>query len=110
MSFDLKDAGAIYQRLVNKMFKELIGKIMEIYIDDMLVKSFKASNYVAYLEEAFNILRKHQMMLNHSKCIFAVSLRKFLGFLVTKREIEANPDQTQGLMSMSSPRNMHEVQ
>ena len=66
---------------------------MEVYIDDMLVKSLKAADYIAHLEEAFNVLRKHQMMLNPSQCILGVSSSKFLKFLVTKWGIEANPDQ-----------------
>ena len=58
MPFGLKNAGATYQRLVNKMFREYIGKTMEVYIDDMLVKSLKAADHIAYLEEAFGVLRK----------------------------------------------------
>ena len=110
MPFGLKNAGATYQRLVNKMFKEQIGKTMEVYIDDMLVKSFRSSDHIAHLEEAFNILRRHRMMLNPSKCIFGVSSGKFLGFLVTKYGIEVNPDQIQALTTMNSPRNIREVQ
>ncbi|GFS38889.1 hypothetical protein Acr_00g0059990 [Actinidia rufa] len=111
MPFGLKNAGATYQRLVNKMFKEQIGKTMEVYIDDMLVKSLRSSDHIAHLEEAFSILRRHRMMLNPSKCIFGVSsVRKFLGFLVTKRGIEVNPDQIQALITMSSPRSIREVQ
>ena len=92
------------------MFKELIEKIMEVYIDDMLVKSIKVADHIAHLEKAFNILRKHRMMLNPFKCIFGVSSEKFLEFLVTKRGIEANSDQIQALLKMNSPRNIHEVQ
>ncbi|GFY91031.1 hypothetical protein Acr_07g0012270 [Actinidia rufa] len=110
MPFGLKNAGVTYQRLVNKMFKEQIGKTMEVYIDDMLVKSLRSSDHIAHLEEAFSILRRHRMMLNPSKCIFGVSSRKFLGFLVTKRGIDVNPDQIQALVAMSSPRNIREVQ
>ena len=66
------------------MFKELIEKIIEIYIDDMLVKTFKADDHVAHLEVTFRILRKHRMMPNPSKCIFDISSGKFLSFLVTK--------------------------
>ena len=84
MPFRLKNMRATYQRLVNKIFRELIGKTMEVYIDDMLVKSLKAADHITHLEEAFGILRKHQMMLNPSTCIFGVSSSKFLGFLVTK--------------------------
>ncbi|GFY89059.1 hypothetical protein Acr_06g0009990 [Actinidia rufa] len=88
MPFELKNAGATYQRLVNKMFKKQIGKTMEVYIDDMLVKSLRSSDHIAHLKEAFSIMRRHRMMLNPSKCIFGVSSGKFLGFLVTKRGIE----------------------
>ena len=80
MPFGLKNVGATYQRLMNKMFRELIGKTMEVYIDDMLVKSLKAADHIAHLEEAFDVLRKHRMMLNPSKYIFLVSSGKFLGF------------------------------
>ena len=66
------------------MFKEMIEKIMEVYIDNMLVKSLKAAYHIAQLEEMLGILRKHRMMLNHSKCIFGVSSKKFLDFLMTK--------------------------
>ncbi|GFY87150.1 hypothetical protein Acr_05g0007890 [Actinidia rufa] len=69
-----------------------------------------AQNHIAHLEEAFDILRRHRMMLNPSKCIFGVSSGKFLGFLVTKRGIEVNPDQIQALVAMQSPRNIREVQ
>ena len=69
---------------MNKIFRELIGKTIEVYIDDMLVKSLKAANHIAHLKEAFNVLQKHQMILNPSTCILGVSSGKFLGFLVTK--------------------------
>ncbi|GFS37719.1 hypothetical protein Acr_00g0053630 [Actinidia rufa] len=109
MPFGLKNTRATYQRLVNRMFRELIGKTMEVYINDMLVKSLKTTDHIAHLEEAFGMLRKHRMVLNPSKCIFGVFLGKFLGFLVTKRGIEANPNQIQALLAMSSPRNIHEI-
>ena len=80
MPFGLKNARTTYQRLVNKMFKEMIGKTMEVYIDVILVKSLKAADHITHLEETFGILRKHCMMLNPSKCIFGVSSGKFLGF------------------------------
>ena len=83
---------------------------MEVYIDDMLIKSVKAVDHITHLEEVFGVLWKHRMMLNPSKCIFGASSSKFLEFLVTKRGIEVNPDQIQALLAMSSPRNIHEVQ
>ena len=88
----------------------MIEKTMEVCIVDMLVKSLKATDHIAHLKEVFGILRKHQMILNPSKCILGVCSGKFLGFLVTKRGIKANPDQIQALLAMSSPKNIHEVQ
>ena len=76
MAFGLKNAGATYQRLVNKIFKHLIGKTMEVYVDDMLVKSLKKADHIKHLQEAFEVLRHHKMMLNPSKCAFGVGSRK----------------------------------
>ena len=64
MAFGLKNAGATFQRLVNKIFKHLIGKIKEIYVDDMLVKSLDKADHLQHLKEAFEVLRTHKMMLN----------------------------------------------
>ena len=66
--------------------------MMEVYIDDMLVKSLKVVDHIAYLAEAFGILRRHRMILNPSKCTFGVFLGKFFGFLVTKHGIKENLD------------------
>ena len=82
MPFGLKNAGATYQRLVNKMFEEQIGKSMEVYIDDMLVKSLRAEDHLAHLQKTFEILRKYNMKLNPEKCAFGVGWGKFLGFMV----------------------------
>ena len=91
MSFGLTNAGATYQRLVTKMFKPLLGKTMEVYIDDMLVKSKQRSGHVTHLQEAFDLLKTYDMKLNPLKCAFGVSVGLFLGFMVTQRGIEANP-------------------
>ncbi|CAL2245953.1 unnamed protein product [Prunus armeniaca] len=84
MPFGLKNAGATYQRLVNKIFKEQIGKTMEVYMDDMLVKAPKRADHLKNLVEAFSLLRQYHMKLNPSKCTFGVSSGRFLGYLVTK--------------------------
>lgn len=76
----------------------------------ILVKSPREDNHVWHLEECFAILNKYQMKLNPTKCSFGVSARKFLGYLVTQRGIEANPDQLYALRDMPSPRNRREVQ
>ncbi|KAL5582068.1 hypothetical protein UlMin_014510 [Ulmus minor] len=110
MPFGLKNAGATYQRLVNKTFKDQIGKTMEVYVDDMLVKSLKTEEHIQNLRETFEILRRYKMKLNPSKCAFGVSSGKFLGFMVNHRGIEANPAKIQALLDMEPPRKIKEVQ
>ncbi|KAL5546086.1 hypothetical protein UlMin_005773 [Ulmus minor] len=110
MPFGLKNAGATYQRLVNKMFKDQIGKTMEVYVDDMLFKSLKTEEHIQNLKETFEILRRYKMKLNPSKCAFGVSSGKFLGFMVNHRGIEANPAKIQALLDMEPPRKIKEVQ
>ena len=70
MSFGLKNAGATYQRLVNKIFKPLIGRTMKVYMDDMITKSKSPNEYVKHLKETFGLLRKYKMKLNPEKCAF----------------------------------------
>ena len=110
MPFGLKNAGATYQRLVNRMFQKHIGTTMEVYIDDMLVKSPTAKLHIAHLSEAFQILREYNMKLNPAKCAFGVSTGKFLGFIVNNRGIEANPDKIKVVLDMPSPSGIKEVQ
>jgi hypothetical protein len=110
MPFGLKNAGATYQRLVNRMFAQLIGKTMEVYIDDMLVKSEKAGQHLEHLSQAFQLLRKYKMKLNPTKCSFGVSSGKFLGYMVTKRGIEASPEQIKAILDIPSPQNQKDVQ
>ena len=110
MPFGLKNVGATYQRLVNKMFQKPIGTSMEVYIDDMLVKSTTAELHIAHLAEAFQILKGYNMKLNPAKCAFGVSAVKFLGFIVNNRGIEANPDKIKAVLDIPSPSNIKEVQ
>ena len=74
MPFGLKNAGATYQRLVNKIFSRQIGRNMEVHVDDMLVKSQEEDTHLDDLKETFATLRQYQMRLNPSKCTFGVSL------------------------------------
>lgn len=83
---------------------------MEVYIDDMLVKSLEAEDHISHLQHAFSTLRKFNMKLNPAKCSFGVSSGKFLGYIVTHRGIEANPDQIRAIHSIPSPRSVKEVQ
>ena len=110
MPFGLKNVGATYQRLVNRMFQKQIGATMEVYINDMLVKSTTAGLHIAHLSEAFQILRNYNMKLNPAKCAFGVSAGKFLGFIVNHGGIEANPDKIKVVLDMPSPLGIKEVQ
>ena len=110
MPFGLKNVGTTYQGLVNKMFSEMLGQTMEIYIDDMLIKSFRADQHIAHLEQSFEVLKKYNMKLNPTKCSFGVSSGKFLGYLVTQRGIEANPEQIQSVLRIPSPTCIKDVQ
>ena len=82
MPFELKNARATYQRLVNKMFNRQIGRNMEVYVDDILVKSKEELAHLDDLRETFATLKQYQMKLNPSKCVFGVASSKFLGFMV----------------------------
>ncbi|KAI3470508.1 hypothetical protein Pfo_027171 [Paulownia fortunei] len=106
MPFVLKNARATYQCLVNNIFAELIGRNMEVYIDDMLVKSKLASNHMSDLEECFNILRTYQMKLNPTKYTFGVRGGKFWGYMISQRGIEANPEKIDAILNMPPPRHI----
>ena len=83
MPFELKNAGATYQRLMNKMFAHQIGRNVQVYVDDMLLKSVREDDHLSDLRETFNTLRTYNMKLNPSKCTFRVTAGKFLGFMVS---------------------------
>jgi hypothetical protein len=85
MPFGLKNDGATYQRLMNHMFRNQIGRNIEVYVDNMLVKSKVSSLHGKDLEETFKTLRQYSMKLNTTKCTFRVSTGKFLGFIVPER-------------------------
>ena len=108
--FGLKNAGATYQRLMNRMFAPQIGRNVQVYVDDMLVKIRREEDHLRDLKETFDTLRSYNMKLNPGKCAFGVTAGKFLGFMVSQRGIEVNPDKIQAIMEMKPPRNVKEVQ
>ncbi|CAL8991543.1 unnamed protein product [Prunus brigantina] len=110
MPFGLKNAGATYQRLVNQIFADLIGTSMEVYVDDMLVKSRTANDHLRNLSLMFDKLKQYNMRLNPSKCAFGVASGKFLGFMFSQRGIEANPEKIRALIDMRVPKTKKEVQ
>ena len=110
MPFGLKNVGSTYQRMMTRMFEPQLGKSIEIYINDMVVKGKVMSEHVEDLRNIFEILRKHKLRLNASKCSFGVGSGKFLGYMVTHRGIEVNPDQIKVINSLQPPQNPKEVQ
>ena len=92
------------------MFEPQLGRSIEVYIDDMVVKSKAVSEHVGDLTNIFEILRRHKLRLNASKCSFGVGSRKFLGYMVTHRGIEVNLNQIKAINSLQPPQNPNEVQ
>ena len=110
MPFGLKNARATYQRLMNRMFSHQIGRNVEVYVDDMLVKSKEEANYLDDLKETFSTLHKYNLKLNPAKCFFAIASGKFLGFMVSQQGIQANPDKVNVIIKVKSPKTLKEVQ
>ena len=109
MPFGLKNARATYQRLVNHMFRPQIGRNVEVYVDDMLVKSLDEGKHLDDLQETFNTLRQYNMKLNPNKCAFGVASGKFLGFMGSHKGIEANPEKIKAILDMKPLQNVKEV-
>ena len=110
ISFGLKNVGAMYQRLMNKMFTQQIGRNVQVYVNDMLVKSWRQEDHLEDLRETFNTLHSYNMKLNPRKRTFRVTVGKFLWFMVSQRGIKANPNKIRAIMEMAPPRNVKEVQ
>ena len=110
MSFGLKNVGTTYQRLMNKMFAQQIGKNVQVYIDDMLVKSRREDDHLEDVRETFDTFRSYNMMLNLGKCAFRVTIGKFLRFMVSQRGIKVNLDKIWTIIEMVPPKNLIEVQ
>ena len=109
MPFGLKNAGSTYQKMMTRMFEPQLGKNIEIYIDDMVVKSKVVSEHIGDLGNIFEILRKHNLHLNASECSFGIGSSKFLGYMVTYHGIEVNPDQIKEINDLRPPWNPKEV-
>ncbi|XP_074590619.1 uncharacterized protein LOC141846475 [Curcuma longa] len=110
MPFGLKNAGATYQRLMDRVFQHQFGCNVEVYVDDILIKSKKVEQLTEDMEEIFGTLRQYDLKLNPNKCPFGVKGGCFLSYIVTERGIEANPAKVRALQDMASPRNVREVQ
>jgi hypothetical protein len=100
MVFRLKNGGAAYQRCVHIILESQIGRNVEAYIDDIVVKSEKHWDLLDDLKETFDNLRKSKMMLNPKKCVFGVSSGKLLGYMVSSRGIDVNPKKVEAIENL----------
>ncbi|GKV05317.1 hypothetical protein SLEP1_g17345 [Rubroshorea leprosula] len=110
MPFGLKNAGATYQKMVTIVFRAQIGRNLEVYVDDIVVKSSRAEDHLTDLAETFNNLKRCSMKLNPAKCTFGVKPGKFLGFMVSRKGIEVNPEKIKAIEEMKPPRSTKDVQ
>ncbi|XP_075663198.1 uncharacterized protein LOC142632734 [Castanea sativa] len=97
-------------RAPNGNYHYRLGRNMEAYIDDMVIKSKKIEDHLIDLQETFSVLRKYKLRLNASKCSFGVGSGKFLGYMITHKGIEVNPDQIKAVLGLHPPQNPKEVQ
>ncbi|GJV23080.1 reverse transcriptase domain-containing protein [Tanacetum coccineum] len=110
MPFGLKNAGATYQRLVDKAFDSQVGRNIEVYVDDLVIKSHTKAEMLRDIDETFRTLRKINMKLNPKKCTFGAVEGKFLGYMISPEGIKPCPDKTEAVLQLPSPRTIKEVQ
>nr|GEY66245.1 hypothetical protein [Tanacetum cinerariifolium] len=110
MSFGLKNVGATYQRLIDSAFRKQLGRNLEAYVDDMVIKSKTEQDMIMNIAEMFDNLRKINMKLNPIKCSFDIGEGKFLGYMVTSEGIRANPKKTKAIADMQSSKTLKEMQ
>jgi hypothetical protein len=103
MTFGLKNASATYRRAMNLIFHDLLGIIVEIYIDDIVIKSTGDDSHLAGLRLAFEKTHRYKLEMNPLKCAFGVSTGKFLGFIVHEKGIEIDPKKTEAIRSVKAP-------
>jgi hypothetical protein len=109
MPFGLKNAGATYQRAMTTLFHDMMHKEIEVYVDDMIAKSQTEENHVEDLLKLFLRLRKYRLRLNPNKCTFGVRSGKLLGFIVSQKGIEVDPDKVKAIQEMPAPKTKKQV-
>ncbi|CAL8083348.1 unnamed protein product [Prunus armeniaca] len=109
MPFGLKNAGATYQRAMQKIFGDMLHKNVKCYVDDLVIKSKRREDHLKDLRMVFNRLRKYQLKMNPLKCAFGVTSGKFLGFIVKHRGIEVDQTKIKAIRGMPKPRNLHKL-
>src|SRR3954469_24608179 len=110
MPFGIKNAGATYQRMMQACLRDKIGRNVQVYVDDIVIKTYSASTLLDNLRETFAALNKYRIKLNLKKCVFGVPSGKLLGYMVSAREIEENPKKVQAIARMQEPKNIKGVQ
>ncbi|GKE92810.1 reverse transcriptase domain-containing protein [Tanacetum coccineum] len=110
MPFGLRNVGATYQRLVDKTFHKQIGRNLEVYVDDLVIKSRTEDEIVRDIKETFKMLREINMKLNPKKCTFGVEKGMFLGYKVNSKGLKVYPDKVEAVLSLSSPKCLKDVQ
>ncbi|GJT04183.1 reverse transcriptase domain-containing protein [Tanacetum coccineum] len=110
MPFGLRNAGATYQRLVDKAFHKQVGRNLEVYVDDLVIKSRTEEEIIRDIEETFKKLREINMKLNPKKCTFGVEEGMFLGYKVNTKGIKVCPDKVDVVLSLPSPKCLKDVQ
>jgi hypothetical protein len=110
MTFGQKNAGATYQRDMNLIFHELFGNIVEVYIDDIIVKSAEFISHITNLRKAFDKMCQYGLEMNPRKCAFRVSVGKFLGFIIHEHGIDIDPDRIKSIRNVEPPTYKLEVQ
>jgi len=110
MPFGLKNAGATYQRMMDKILQSMLKRNVEAYVDDMVVTLTSNEGHAKDLQELFDTINKYQLKLNPEKCAFRVKTGKFVCFMLIERGIEANPEKCAAIINMRSLSSMKEVQ
>ncbi|XP_027083542.1 uncharacterized protein [Coffea arabica] len=109
MPFGLKNTGATYQRTMTTLFHDMIHKEIEVYVDDIIIKSKKAEDHLIDLRKLFERLRKYNLKLNPAKCAFGAPAGKLLGFIVSKKGIELDPAKIKAIRDMPVPKTQKDV-
>jgi hypothetical protein len=109
MPFRLKNAGATYQWYMQVCLKEQVGRNIEVYVDDIVIKSTKADSLLDDLQETFANVDRYSIKVNPKKCSFGVPTGQLLGYLISERGIEGNPEKIQAIINMQPPKTLRHV-
>jgi hypothetical protein len=110
MPFGLKNTGATYQRMMQNCLRSQIFRNIQVYIDNMVITTRKEESLISDLQETFDNLNRYKLKLNPTKCSFGMSAGQLLGFLVSARGIEENPEKIQAILTMGKPAKLHDIQ